>query len=250
MSPWCHLAHRSCVKKLTRGLSFATIFLSFLGLAGCSLIEPDARPPAHAPLPPYNTRSDSSIDCKSHAYVRLGLADYISTRFRSNAPVRMAIIPFSAPANLSFYSNEQPGVGNQLAWAVQQNLLGSGAVPIVEVLNRHDWPGKKEEFFTGNFGAIATARDAGYDLVLVGNLEPMQAAEMLSARTKLIEVESGITVWYGNTFSERSYSTWHNLSEWLGMRDRVPADLGWNHLVDALGICIAEDVIKDKVVPE
>src|SRR4051812_36516187 len=112
----------------------------------------------------YNRYAES---CNSHAYLQRGLYAYINSRYHYNSPVRMAIIPFSVPANISADNSERPGLGNELAWKIHAQLLATGQIPIVEVLNRQDWPNKKEEFFTGNFGAIAMAREAGYDLLMV-----------------------------------------------------------------------------------
>jgi len=137
--------------------------------------------------------------CNSRAYLQNDLQSYISSRFPSSSPVRMAIIPFSVPANVAAFDAERPGLGNELAWKVHASMLGQNIVPIVEVFNRQDWPGKKEEFFTGNFGAIGYAREAEYDLVMVGLLENMQNLNQMSAFTKIIDTDSGVTAWYSRS---------------------------------------------------
>ena len=183
--------------------------------------------------------------CKTHAYLENGLGSVLTQRFHSNAPVRLAIIPFSTPAGIAYQNADLPGLGNRIAWNVHALLLKSGEAPIVEVLNRQDWPGKKEEFFTGNFGALAQAREAGYDLVLVGYLEPMHSLDEMTAESKLIEVESGMTIWYG----QNTASTWrgdrNRVMAHLGITDRRP-DLIYNHeLVEALSACVADSVVHD-----
>ena len=189
----------------------------------------------------------TSDPCNSRAYVRTVMADYLSTRYHSNAPVRMAVIPFSVPANLAGSNNENPGLGNELSWKVQQRFVDSGVFPMVEVLNRQDWPGKKEEFYTGNFGAIAAARDAGYDLVFIGNVDPMNSLDNMSATTKLIETESGITLWYGQTNARSDERAMNRTMTSLYMADRQPAALNSAEMRDDLARCIVREVIKDKI---
>ena len=133
------------------------------------------------------------------AYLNNDLEEYITTRFDSKAPVRMAIVPFSTPANLSWTSGENQGLGRELAWRIHSEFLTNSTLPIVEVFNREDWPGKKEEFFGGNFGAIAQAREAGYDFIMVGLVEPMKGMGTLTMHSKIIDADAGITVWYGTT---------------------------------------------------
>jgi hypothetical protein len=155
----------------------------------------------------------------------------------------MAVVPFSAPENISSYGVEHPGSGNRLAWRLHGALLSHGAAPIVEVFNRQDWPGKKEEFFTGNFGAIALAREAGYDLVMVGSIEELRSLQTLAAYSKIIETESGITVWYGrhqvSSPPQRLYR-----GERFGwfLPTGIPSHIPAAELEDTLANCIAEAV--------
>jgi hypothetical protein len=209
-------------------VNLLTLALASL-LSGCSLIW----------------NEHYSTPCNSHAYTRLIVTDYISTRYHSNAPVRTAVIPFSVPANLSAYDAERPGLGNELAWKVQAELLHSGGLPIVEVLNRQDWPGKKEEFFTGNFGAIAQAREAGYDLLLVGYLESIRSADSLAVYTKLIESESGMTIWYGRTEISTIEPDEQRLRSFFRVEDRRPSALYLAPMVDRLSQCLAQAITSE-----
>lgn len=221
-----------------QALIFVTCFLP-----SCALFESEVDKP-HVPSPP------PGVDCKSHAYVRQGLREFITQRFHSTAPVRMAIIPLSVPANLSSFHPERPGLGNELAWMIHAHLLRTGAVPIVEVLNRHDWPGKKDEFFSGNFGAIQTAREAGYDLVFVGYLDDLKSLEKLSLHSKIIEVDSGITVWYGQTAAALEKKSWGEATlEYLGFTESEPTYLSIRHLVDGLSRCTVRELIEEEPVP-
>lgn len=183
--------------------------------------------------------------CNSHAYTRAVLSDFLTSRFHSNAPVRMAVIPFSVPANLSGYDTERPGLGNKLAWEVQAQFLHSGQVPIVEVLNRQDWPAKKEEFFTGNFGALAAAREAGYDLVFLGYLDPLRSLDSMNISTKLIEVESGITVWYGDTGVVTYAPELRKTKAALPWQRLDPSVVDSNALVERLARCVVKAVTSE-----
>jgi hypothetical protein len=185
--------------------------------------------------------------CNSRAYVRTVMSDYISSRYHMNAQVRLAVIPFSVPANVAGQNNEVPGIGNELAWKVQEHFIDSSVFPITEVLNRQDWPGKKEEFHTGNFGAIRSARDAGYDLVFVGKLEPMNSLDSMSATTKLIETESGMTLWSGQTrVRSDARSMDSSLDSW-GISERIPAKVDINGMKEDLARCIVREVVSEKV---
>ena len=184
--------------------------------------------------------------CNSHAYTRTVLADYISSRYPTGSPVRMGVIPFSVPANVAAYNTERPGWGSALAWKTQANLLRSAQLPIVEILNRQDWPGKKEEFFTGNFGAIANAREAGYDLALVGYLEPMRSMDSLTAYAKVIETDSGITLYYGKSMVNTYKPEVQSLQESLGLEDRNPSLSYSEDLADELADCIVKSILEEQ----
>ncbi len=219
------------MKRLTGFLSCSVKYLTLLLLslaAGCSL-----------------TRHYVMDPCNSRAYVRTVIPDYLSTRFQTNAPVRVAVVPFSVPANVAGINNEVPGLGNELAWKVHERFVDSNVFPIVEVFNRQDWPRKKEEFHTGNFGAIASARDAGYDLVFVGNVDPIRSLDELSATTKLIETESGTTIWFGKTTARSDARAMNQTLSSYYLADRVPSTLDLPGLEEDLSRCIVREVVRE-----
>ena len=187
--------------------------------------------------------------CKTHAHVRVALADYLNRRYHSNSPVRLAVIPFSAPANLTAYNVERPGIGNQLAWRLQALFLADGSVPLVEILNRQDWPGKKEEFFTGNFGAIQAARQAGYDLVLLGLIEPPSGGDTLLVHSKLIEPESGVTLWYGTIESWTRRPEMASLLNTIYLQDKDPSQTYLKDLVEKSARCTVKAITNEEMVP-
>jgi|LakMenEpi03Aug12_release.lakeMendotaPanAssembly.Ray.scaffolds.fasta_scaffold688091_1 hypothetical protein len=186
--------------------------------------------------------------CKTRAYVRTDIESFITTRFARNSPVRIAIIPFDVPANLAGSSNELPGLGNQLAWRVQQELLRTELLPIVEIFNREDWPRKKEEFFTGNFGALERAKDAGYDMVLVGRMDSQTRIDTWTVHTKLIEVESGISLWYGTSTAYTTRPDQWEIPATLGWVDRRPDLIFSEAILEELATCIAHDMMNDPEV--
>ena len=186
--------------------------------------------------------------CNTHAHVRTDLVGYIDQRFTPKSPVRMGIIPFDTPANLAARSAQMPGLGNQLAWAVHRNLLSTETFPILEVLNREDWPRKREQFFTGNFGALKFARDAGYDMLLAGYLEPISRLDTWKVHTKIIETDSGTTVWYGtSTVYTNRHDMWE-VSSFVGLTDRRPDILYTDELLQTVAQCIVHDMTHDPEV--
>lgn len=189
--------------------------------------------------------------CNSRAYTQIILSDYITSRYVSGSQVRMAVIPFSVPANISYRNMELPGLGNEMAWMVKAEMLRTGIVPIVEVLNRQDWPSKKEEFFTGNFGAIDMARDAGYDLVLVGFIDPINSLEAASASVKIIDVDSGITVWYGQVRAFTLRNDGNYIAGQLMIDKYDPSRVASRAIFQKLATCIVEQATQEEeVVPE
>lgn len=187
--------------------------------------------------------------CNTRAYVRTDIPAYIDQRFTPKSPVRVGIIPFDVPANLSSRSAQMPGLGNQLAWAVHRDLLASEVFPIIEVFNREDWPRKKEQFFTGNFGALQFAKDAGYDMIVVGYLEPITRLDTWIVHTKIIEVDSGTTIWYGSSKVYTNRSDMLETSSFVGLTDRRP-DIYWNDkLLSTVSECIARDMLNDPEEP-
>jgi hypothetical protein len=186
--------------------------------------------------------------CNTRAYVRTDLAGYINQRFMPKQPVRVGVIPFEVPANLSSRGSQMPGLGNQLTWAVHRHLLGTEIFPIIEVLNREDWPRKREQFFTGNFGALRFAADAGYDMIVVGYLDPIHRLDTWTVHTKIIEVESGTTLWYGTSTVYTMRHDMLEVSSTLGMTDRRPDILHTDALLEDIAQCIAHDMTHDPEV--
>lgn len=226
------LARNKSVKNLTAAALLLTLLVLTLSLTRCSLVS-------------RKTFELTGEECKTHAYIQNDLNEYITSRFGSRSQARLGIIPFTVQANFSGWGNNKPDWGYDLATMLHQKLLASGEIKIAEVLDRRDWPGKAEEFFAGNFGAIQAARNAGYDLVLVGFQEKLRNVADLSIITKIIDTESGITVWYGKTqvFSYRPEI--EKSSAYINLAPRRP-DL--NYIQDSADIC--SSCIVDALVPK
>ena len=171
-------------------------------------------------------------ECKNRAFIGTNVRDYITSRFHSSQAVRLGIIPFSSAANLS------PEIGRSIATRVHQELLPTGDFPLVEIFNRQDWPGKSEEFYSGNFGAISIGREAQYDLVMVGMVTPMTRLDELTVDTKVIEVESGTTVYYARSSYLTHRDDVSGALSWIGVSDRQPSALPTPGLIDRIGRCI------------
>jgi hypothetical protein len=183
-------------------------------------------------------------ECKTHAYVETVIEDYLSRRYQSTAPVRMGIIPLVVSVNLTQKPFQYRGLGNELAYQIQAHFLNRETVPIVEVLNREDWPGKKDEFYTGNFGALSQAREAGYDLILVGIVDDYNPTTEIVASTKVIEVESGITLWYGKTTSHTISKGYQRTADYLGIEEHNPSKSFGTELSQELTKCIANEILS------
>lgn len=190
-----------------------------------------------------------SNDCNSRAYIKTDIAAYLSSRFDSKAPVRLAIVPFGVPANLSGWGAESRGLGFQIGMALQGKMLETELAPISELFERR-LANQKLEFFKGNHEVIDVARQANFDLVLVGLMDELRSNNTISAYSKLIDTSSGITLWYGRTTSRVS-ETGHefNLRK-LNVFDRVDYTHDWGRMVEELTSCIAHDMTFEEFEPE
>lgn len=222
------LLYKASDASFFRAKILAIFSLATLSLSGCHYFQPKFQTTPH---------------CKSRAYVRSTVTEQLTMRNNSGIPRRLAIIPFSVPANLAPKSNELPGLGNKLAWRVQAESLASGEIPLVEVFNRQDWPGKKEEFFTGNFGTLDRALAAGYDFALIGLVDDLNSLDSFAAYTKVIDISSGTTVWYGYTSVSAKKHEQESVLDSMFRSTDDPSKLFSNQLIDELARCIVQGVV-------
>jgi len=151
--------------------------------------------------------------CRIHADIDEDLLDYIKLRYDRESPKRFAIFPFEVPDNF-FPPVNNPGssandTSQELARRLQAALVATQELGIVEVFNRFNWQGKRDEFFKGNYSAIEQARAAGYDFLIVGMLEPITDDTTLRFQTKLIDAAANTTVWSGLTEVHSNERAWN-----------------------------------------
>ena len=194
-------------------------------------------------------QSSNSDVCKNHSHVRMPFNDYVTNQYYSENPIRLAVIPFSVQENFSRVNSDIPSIGNEMARYAQAFLLESGEVPIVEIFEPRSWPGKRDEFFAGNFQAIRLAQDAGFDFIFVGYLERLQHHTKLSLLGKLIDVQNGITIWYGKSeLGEIKYKTHQgDIWGWFGERRLDEIDLNAN--LQKITKCLVDNALSNEPKP-
>ncbi len=178
-------------------------------------------------------------------YVNAGLIDYLSARYNPVNMSRLAIVPFNVPESFAPSGNQTRHFGRDIALSFYQEIVGSGELGIVELFNRDRWPGKRAEFNTGNYYAIESARNAGYDMVLVGYLEDIVNETDLTLLTKLIDTSNGVTLWYGRTVT---YSSARPIRRSLAeysfgfVRDR-PDAFAFKERVEEMARCTVDSIL-------
>ena len=199
-----------------------------IGWSGCALITEHA-----------------GESCNTRAYIRTDLAGFIDQRFKGGTTARMAVVPFTTQANFTAQNSELPGISDQLAWGVHRELLSYETLPIIEVFNRQDWPGQKDDFFTGNFGALSLAKDAGYDLILLGYMDRITRLDTWVIHTKIIDVDSGTTLWYGTSRIVTNEPDFYEVSGTFGLTSQRPDQLYISPMLNKAASCIAHDIMID-----
>jgi len=101
----------------------------------------------------------------------------------------------------------------------------------------------------GNFQAIRLAQDAGFDFIFVGYLERLQHHTKLSLLGKLIDVQNGITIWYGKSeLGEIKYKTHQgDIWGWFGERRLDEIDLNAN--LQKITKCLVNDALSNEPKP-
>lgn len=183
--------------------------------------------------------------CNTRAWVRTDLQSFIYQHFKGGEQARVGVIPFISQANLADRYDGQTGIGTQVAWGVQRELLATELFPIVQMLAHEDWPGRKQEFFAGNFGSLAFARDANLDFVLIGYIDWPDRLDKWVIHTKLIDVHTGSTLWYGSSTVTTSRGDMLEVSSTLGLTDRRPDIYNMQQIRDTAATCIVHDMLTD-----
>ena len=181
--------------------------------------------------------------CNTHAWVRTDLESYVYQHFKGGQQARVGVFPFMSQANIADKSDGFRGLGTQIAWGVQRELLATEVFPVVQMLAKEDWAGQKNEFFTGNFSSVAFARDAGLDFILIGYVDWPARLDKWNIHTKLIDVHTGATLWYGTSTVSTSRSDMLEVSSTLGLTDRRPDQYDMHPIREAAAHCIVHDMV-------
>jgi TolB-like protein len=205
-----------------RVILLTPVILFLLFLNSCSILQ-----------------SRYGVQCKSHAHINNDPEEYLADRFDKNAQVRLGIFPFKTQENITSSNASRQGWGKELAMKLQGKLLEFGTFPIIEVVNRDTWENYREEFSSGNYRALSMARELGYDLLLVGDAKVLHYPNKVAADVKLIETESGITVWYGNIEADNYRKDLRAAGTAFGLFQRDPSINDMPHLSEKLAKCTA-----------
>lgn len=187
--------------------------------------------------------------CNIQAYLNLPIKDYLSARYRYVQPVRAAIIPFDVPETFAPSGQDRLHSGRKLAELFQREFHKNQVFHITELFNRDRWPGKREEFFTGNYKAIEIARRAGYDFVIVGYLDYLTDDQSISVNTKIIDTSSNVTTWYGRTTVTSYRRPIRDFFWWLGLADSRPDIFAFEQRFEEFSICTVKYLLTSPPVP-
>ncbi len=182
-------------------------------------------------------------------YLNVGMTDYLNKHY-AGQPTRMAIFPFDVPEKFVLSRQQDRNFGVELAELFQRELLRSGELHIVELFDRDNWPGKRSDFFSGNYEALDMARNAGYDLVLVGRMEDIVNDEDITVVTKIIDTSNGVTLWSSKTVS---YSKARPLNDTFadlsyGGVKRRPELFHFPERTERVAVCTVERIFHEDVM--
>jgi hypothetical protein len=180
--------------------------------------------------------------CNTRAWISTDLESYVYQHFKQGQQARVGVVPFISQANLSDRSDGFRGLGTEIAWGVQRELLATEIFPIVQMLAQEDWPGRKQEFFSGNYGSMEFARNAGLNFLLIGYVDWPQRLDEWVVYSKLIDVNTGATLWYGTSTVKTHRPDLLEVSSTLGMTDRRPDIYNMQPIRDAAAHCIVHDM--------
>lgn len=188
--------------------------------------------------------------CNLRAETNLQLQDYVSHRYGSDHPVRAAVIPFDVPESFALPGNDSEYFGRTLARKLVMELHRSAVLPIVELFNRDRWPGKREEYFTGNYRAIEQARNAGYDLVVLGYMENIQNDNSFTILTKVIDTSNQVTIWSASTEAYSLDRSWRRSLAWFPLYDDQPNKFQFPEKIDTFAQCTVSGILTAEEVPK
>ena len=188
--------------------------------------------------------------CKVRTYINYPLRTYISARYGDKNPVRTMILPFVVPESFTGANQDIPNFGKEIAAEFAAQLREAGVLPIVELYNVDRWPGRREDFSTGNFQAINLARNAGFDFLLVGYLEDLKADDTFNVQIKLIDISNNITLNHSLLKATSKDRLWRReIGRSILVQD-VPAIYSFPEITDEAARCGVEALLNEESIPQ
>lgn len=217
------------LKNIKKSFSLLVLSVSFLILlSACSTT--------------YDT--PKATGCKNRASISINLKNYVKKRYKKEKFVRLGIMPISIPENFSARRIDDQDFGEILSHKYQYYLLRSGVFSSVELIQKPEWPGKKEEFFGSNVTAITIARHMGLDFVMLGYLSPKRSIKEMAISSKIIDVNTGVTVFYGETSVENQNYDQDLFSRFFNKKD--PSDFKFGEMTDNLIACQSKMMVNSR----
>lgn len=184
--------------------------------------------------------------CKSHAFVKVPVEEYVLSGFDSSRPVRVVVLPFLAQSNLGSvrFGQFPESFGTEVARLVQAQILERGVIPVVELSMNGPRAAPFNDLYGGNFEVIEWARSQGYDLVFVGQVEQFVSLEGLTLTAKLIDVTKQITLWYGQARVDSRAQAARNVGMGLGVVQRGQRLPEYRRLAELTVSCLVSSVFE------
>jgi hypothetical protein len=186
--------------------------------------------------------------CKSHAYVRVNVEDYLKAAFPPNHGASVVLLPFVAPQNVGIgatrFGQFPESFGTEIARIAQGQMLEYGVIPVVSLATQGPRVAPYADMFGGNYEAMEWARTQGYDLVFIGQLEPLSSLESVSITGKLIDVTKQVTLWYGRAKIDSRSQLARDLGASLGLTKRGQQLPEYRRLTELAVSCLMTSVFK------
>lgn len=224
------LLEQSLIRVIRTHFIFSLVLLSAAFMISCSPII-------------YQAPKSS---CSIRSYTDVGFLGYLSRQKDNGNPIRLAVMPFEVPQNFVLtYKRNRGNIGNSLARDIQMELKRSGVIDVVEYFDNPSWPGKRAEFSKGNFDSLKNARQAGYNLVLVGYLEEITNESDLNLQLKIIDTANFVTIWHVRTTASSKARAERRYLSRFGLAKDKPALFDFSGRLDMLTKCSVSNLLKD-----
>jgi len=188
-------------------------------------------------------------DCKIRTYTNFGLQSYTSKQFGTHQPVRIAVLPFEVPETFAYHTGTAGSYGAELANRVKAELVRSEEPYIVEYFSEAKWVGKKEDFFDGNYAALNVARNAGYDLIVLGYLTDITPQGLLELQTKIIDTNTAVTIFWARTALDSSPTVFSRAMMDFGYIPQNDSNLRISERSEELVRCTTRSILTSEGIP-